>query len=98
MVSTVLLPRTCCVLDVLLWSIYTESLRRDLKLRRSIAKAEERQEPNQDSDSLWLGLLQSTRIHGLGVVSEPVSTFVSVGFGNEGYRTSLPEVDSLDHH
>jgi hypothetical protein len=60
------------LLNMLLWSINTEPLGGNLEFCSGVAETKKGQQPDQDSDGLWLGFLQRARVHSLGVVSEPV--------------------------
>ena len=61
------------IVNVLFWTIATESVCRDLEFARGKAEGHEGKAPEQDSNGIGRELLESTDIDGLRVISEPIA-------------------------
>ena len=55
-------------LNMLLGTISSQPVRGDLKLGRRITESHERQDPDEDSDSVSLDTLKGADVHGLGAI------------------------------
>jgi hypothetical protein len=61
------------VVDMFFGPIAPKSLRRDFEFSSSVAKSDEGETPEQDTNGFSRELLQATNIDSLGVVTEPVA-------------------------